>query len=125
MSEDRPVVEKTSRWTDAERDADKVAAAPPSADARPPLPPWVYTFAPGSTFLHDGWTCAVRHVGYEGGQWMMLVEPLSYQEPRGASRSEFRRLRQQVGKKVAREILRERGQAVPVTQEEYDAGNDD
>lgn len=117
---------KTSRWSEAEREGALTPLAdPPSADARPPLPSWIGTFVPGSTFEHEGWTCAVRHVGYEGGHWMMLVEPLSRKEPRSVSRSEFRRLRTQVGKKKAREILASRGQEVPVTQEELDAGSDD
>ena len=115
------VPEKTSRWSEAEREAAAATppVVPPTTDARPPLPPWVTEFAPGSTFIANGWEIGVCHVGCEEGMWAMLVMPIK--PTKGASRSEFRRLRAQVGKKEAKRLLSEKGQKVPVTQEEYDA----
>ena len=101
--EDEKVVEKTSRWTEAEREAD--AAPPPKP---PTVPAWVYTFRPGTVFTHEGWDCVVRHIGCEEGHWLMLVEPMLYTPPRAVSRSEYRRLVAQVGKKKARQIIKER-----------------
>lgn len=128
MNDELIVPEKTSRWTDAERDGTSAPAevsAPVTADDRPPLPPWLGAFGPGSTFEHQGWTVAVRHVGYEGGMWMFLAEPVDYKEPRSVSRSEFRRLRTQLGKKEARKVLAARGQTVPATEEVESASPND
>lgn len=129
------VVEKTTRWTDAERDGgsgnvdgvSEIETRIPDPQAeQPPLPPWLPLFHPGSTFTHNGWQCAVRHVGFEGGVWMMLVEPIDFEGGvRAASRSEYRRLRAQVGKKEAKRLLTERGQEVPVSAEEDNAGPND
>lgn len=96
---------KSSRWTEAERESQLPA---PPTDSAPPLPPWLGVFSPGSTFTHNGWRCAVRHVGYEGGLWMMLVEPLEQETSRSMSRSEYRRLVAQVGKKETRKLLKAR-----------------
>lgn len=113
--------EKTSAWTDEERARD----AAPTAKV-PEIPPWVVEFAPGTVLTHAGWDCVVRHVGCEEGHWLILLEPMAYNgKSRNASRSEFRRLRAQVGKRKAKEILASRGQVVPVIQEELDAGTDD
>jgi len=124
------VPEKASRWTDEEREAGIVATQTETRHEteRPPLPDWLRIFQPGTNFSHEGWTCAVRHVGFEGGVWMMLVEPLEYKETRSASRSEFRRLRAQVGKKEAKKLLSARGlkmdevEAVEAVEVEEDAG---
>jgi hypothetical protein len=118
------VVEKTSRWTDDERE--KQAVVDQVGPVAPPaIPPWVGTFEPGTTFTHEGWTCVVRHIGCEAGQWLMLVEPTDFRPPRAASRSEFKRLKTQVGKKEARRILEARGLSmanIPAILENEDAG---
>lgn len=102
--EELKVPEKTSRWSDAEREAAATPPeVPPTTDARPPLPPWVVDFAPGSTFTANGWEIGVCHVGHEEGMWAMLVMPI--RPTKGASRSEFRRLRAQVGKKEAKRLV--------------------
>lgn len=98
-------VEKTSAWTDAER-ARSNELTVPAATEQPELPPWLAALHPGAVFTANGWECIVRHVGYEGGLWMMLVEPQQAAPQRSASRSEFRRLRAQIGKKEAKRITK-------------------
>lgn len=98
------VPEKTSRWSEAEREAATAPpTVPPTVDARPPLPPWVGEFGPGSTFIANGWEIGVCHVGFEGGMWAMLVMPIK--PTKGAARAEFKRLRSVVGKKAAKKLL--------------------
>ena len=97
-------IEKTSRWTDAEREK-SVTSDPDRIVQKPALPAWIGAFEPHSTFTVNGWECAVRHVGYEGGHWMMLVEPLrevGVFKSKGRKRAEYRRLVRTVGKKEAR-----------------------
>jgi len=118
MDEVKPV-EKTSAWTDAERDRSAEVAVPAPPE-RPELPPWLSTFHPHSTFEYNGWECVVRHVGYEGGMWMMLVEPVSYTEPRGAKRAAYRQARKTPGKKAAKKLLATQFKTTEVV--EQDAG---
>lgn len=106
------IVEKTSAWTDEEREKPQ----PPQV---PQLPAWIVSFQPGSVFNVNGWDCAVRHVGQEEGHWLLLVEPIRNTQ-RVMSRSEYRRLKAQVGKKEVEQIIKARGQKIPVTQAEHD-----
>lgn len=112
---DNPVpVEKTSAWTDAER-----APIPTQEEEfhkaqreKPEPPPWIASFFPNTVITHDGWEAIVRHVGYEDGHWLCLLEPTQrLQADRVMSRSEFRRLKAQVGKKKVEAIIKERKDA--------------
>ncbi len=76
---------------------------------RPEIPPWIMYFLPATVIEHCEWEAVVRHVGYEGGRWLVLIEPtkLIGDAPRKAGeRAEFRRLKHEVGKKKAWEIMR-------------------
>jgi hypothetical protein len=77
---------------------------------RPALPPWVMSFLPETVIEHNSWEAVVRHVGYESGRWLVLIEPTRLIDgPRKAGeRAEWRRLRAEVGKKEAWKIMRER-----------------
>lgn len=136
--------EKTSRWTEAERERaePEAAPAPPKEPYRecmhpshfpnyintgtkgeryantcighspvydvPDPPPWIMHFLPESVITHAGWEAVVRHVGYEEGHWMVLLEPMRPVGKRLMSRSEYRRLKAQVGKKGVEKVLLER-----------------
>lgn len=98
------VVPKTSAWTDAEREkVEPVTSAPMQ-------PVWANQFAPGAAFTANGWDCVVRAVGEpEPGYWFAMIEPLRpVAPPRVMSRSEFRRLKTQIGKKATEKVLEER-----------------
>ncbi len=76
---------------------------------RPDIPPWIMYFLPETVIEHSGWEAVVRHVGFEGGHWLVLIEPTKAvgDAPRKAGdRAEFRRLKHEVGKKKAWEIMR-------------------
>lgn len=100
--EEIKVVEKTSAWTDTERETAASVASPPLV-----VPPWVTSFAPNTVITHDGWEAVVRHVGCEEGHWLVLLEPTK--QIRQVSRSEYRRLKIQVGKKKAKELVKSKG----------------
>lgn len=99
-------VKKVSAWTEAELEGKPVPPAAPII-IPPPLPAWLTTFPPGTLFNVNGWDCAVRHVGQEEGHWLMLVEPVRCTQG-VMSRSEYRRLKAQIGKKKVKKILKER-----------------
>lgn len=98
-------VEKTSAWTDADRERSTEVVVPQPVEQKPPdFPPWLADLHPGQVFTANGWECVVRHVGYEGGMWLMLVEPQIKAKGRTASRAEFRELRKRLGKKEAKRL---------------------
>lgn len=106
MQDSDEPVEKTSAWTEAEREK---AETPPPV---PQLPEWASAFAPGDGMQHNGWDCVIRAVGEpEPGFWFVMIEPLrrvATKPERIMSRSEFRRLKTQIGKKATEQILEER-----------------
>jgi len=98
---------KTSAWSDAEREQPAAAAEP----APPQVPLWATTFAPGTVLSHAGWSATVRHVGCEEGHWfLVLTEPFGdgSRPTRAMKRAEYRRLKRTVGKRKAKEALRDR-----------------
>lgn len=97
---------KTTAWTDKDE--------PPPAPPQPP--PWATAFRPGVRFALEGWQAIIRHVGCEEGRWMVLVEPVGPDRPK--FRSEFRRLKAQVGKKKAEAIVKEKIAALADTGDE-------
>lgn len=94
------VIEKTTAWTDEARE--EAAKTAPIT-----VPPWVTSFAPNTVITHDGWEAVVRHVGCEEGHWLVLLEPIQRSSPT-RFRSEYRRLKVQVGKKKAREMIQQK-----------------
>lgn len=102
MSDDFPIIEKTSAWSESEREK------PAEIEQRRQdivIPPWASALNPETPFVANGWHCEIRHVGYEGGRWMLLVEPV---RPAGVLKSkarncaEYKRMVKTVGKKEAR-----------------------
>lgn len=106
MTDDPQSVEKVSAWTEAE-----LAAAPEVVEAvpeRPAFPPWLASFVPGTVINHGGWEAIVRHVGCEEGNWLVLLQPTKPLQERIISRSTYRRLKAQLGKKGVEQVLADR-----------------
>lgn len=114
-----PIVEKTSAWTDAEREKEaqtaEVVLRPSGGEERiierPDLPPWAADLNPATPFVANGWHCEIRHVGYEGGRWMLLVEPVrpaGVFKSKARKRAEYKAAVRTVGKKEARKRARTR-----------------
>ena len=87
--------EKTSAWTEEEREA-----IPPKS---PQLPPWFGAFAPDTIIGHNGWEAIIRHVGCEDGRWMILIEPelTGFLGQKARDRRRFKQLKRTIGKKKA------------------------
>lgn len=108
---------KASAWTDEEREraaaATAEAVAAPTAtdlDADAPVkaPAWLKRLAPGTTVKHQGVVCTVIHIGYAGGRFMVLMEPLGLESTSaGQRRARFDELKRQgIGKKEAKRRVR-------------------
>lgn len=79
--------EKTSRWTDAERERDKPQpdVAPPIAPAAPPPPRWLPAFQRDTLIQHNGWWARIKGYGQnEDGDIGCFIVP--YQPTRGATK---------------------------------------
>lgn len=66
MSDDLVIPEKTSRWTEEERnrsDAPTSQAAVDGAVEPPPPPPWVSRFPLGTLIQHGGWWARISGYG--------------------------------------------------------------
>lgn len=110
MIDDTPVVEKTSAWTDVEREKPTYPEMVQAVE-RPELPRWAADLNPGTPFTANGWHCEIRHVGYEGGRWMLLVEPVRSAgvfKSKARLRAEYKAAVKTVGKKEARKRARSR-----------------
>lgn len=94
----KDMVEKTSQWTDADRE---IAVPAPAGIT---IPPWIPSFAPNTIITHDGWEAVVRHVGQEEGHWLVLLEPVRQVAQR--NRAAYKRLKHQLGKKKARAAIK-------------------
>jgi len=64
-------VQKTSQWTDKEKEAIQHWT-----DTPPKPPEWVTAYTVGSSIYHEGWESFIRHVGQEDGHWLVLIEPV-------------------------------------------------
>lgn len=109
--------EKTSAWTDEERERVSEPPAPPK------LPEWAASFPAGETFTANGYECQTLHVGCEDGHWLILMRPVRQlgtftPKSRAASRAEYRGLVRTLGKKKAKARIKERARAANAASEE-------
>ncbi len=123
MQPEEPVVEKSSSWTDAERERDQrlaelaaqeTAAGPvppegPSAEPSEP-PQWATSGAlrAGMMFNVNGYWCRIMFIGEAApGRWAILAEPMSKGQQRRAEAAAFVAMRAQgIGKKEAKRRIR-------------------
>ena len=107
--------EKTSSWTDTEREAatPAVPAIPPaSAEASKEeltkAPPWASSFRPGTMICHKGYWCRILFIGEAApGQWGVLIVPTARDEQHRQEALAFAALRADgVGKKEAKRRIR-------------------
>ncbi len=126
---DLKIVEKTSAWTDEQRENPDPALgvgsppldahAPPSvqvkaheaAEAGSP-PPWLPAFQNGTRFECNGWLSEVLHVGIVEGRWLVLSEPVAGPSEARVYKSMYKRLvLSGMGKKDAKRMVREKFKA--------------
>ena len=113
---DLKIVEKTSAWTDEQRERKLASAGPdtvdeigPATQPQPPPPPWLPAFQNGTRFECNGWLSEVLHVGIVEGRWLVLSEPVAGPSEARVYKSMYKRLvLQGMGKKDAKRMVRER-----------------
>jgi hypothetical protein len=104
--------EKTSAWTDEEREKSEAiaaAAAPVGVSERPTnVPRWLQRVRPGTTIRHQGVVMTVVHIGFAGGKFLLLAEPMGLEaNTAGQRRARFDELiRAGLGKKAAKRKVR-------------------
>ena len=80
--------EKTSRWTDEERERTDVP--PPPLEAPPPPPPWLPAFQRDTLIQHNGWWARIAGYGQndegEIGCFVVPQKPTRGAVKRGAVR---------------------------------------
>jgi len=88
-------------------------AAPVGEDAvseRPEhVPPWLARVKPGTVLRHNGVVLTVLHIGYAGGKFLVLTEPLGLEaNTAGQRRARYNELlRSGLGKKAAKRLMRQ------------------
>lgn len=81
MTDELKEPEKTSRWTEEERnnrnDVPTSPAAPDGSAEPPPPPPWVAHFPLGTLLMHGGWWARISGYGQnEAGEIGAFIVPL-------------------------------------------------
>ena len=101
--------EKTSSWTDTEREVvPAVPTTPPAAAEKLAPPPWASSFRPGTMICHKGYWCRILFIGEAApGQWGVLIVPTARDEQHRQEALAFAALRADgVGKKEAKRRIR-------------------